>query len=103
MRAVVRAIFLFALFFAQAGRAGIRVLCDYPATPLSRYTVNLVQNKLVRLAWLDYSGSLLVRLQIDEALSERLGEEGIKLTSALTAPLLSPPRSQERYMERRLL
>ncbi len=51
MRTALRAIVFFSLFFVQTSWAGVRVLCDSPATPLSRYTVNLVQNKLVRLAY----------------------------------------------------
>ncbi len=79
MSAVVRVVVFFSLFFVNISWADVRVICDYPATPLSRYTVNLVQNKLVRLAGLDYGGSLLVRLQIDQTLSERLGQEGYRI------------------------
>jgi len=38
--------------------------------------------KEMRLAGPDYGGSLLVRLQIDDTRSERLGEEGYPVTVA---------------------
>lgn len=60
-------------------RANISVRHDFTASPLTSHTVTLVQNKLVRLAGADFPGDVSVHLIIDDALADRVGEEGYQV------------------------
>jgi len=67
------------LLAGDLARAHISVQHDFPASPVTRYTIALIHKKLVRLAGADFPGDVSVRLIIDADLEERLGEEGYQV------------------------
>jgi hypothetical protein len=60
-------------------QAEIRVKYDYPPTPLSRYTVNLLQGKLMRLAGAHFPGQITIKLMPEPDLEDTLGKEGYRV------------------------
>ena len=57
----------------------ISVRYNYASSPMTSYTVNLIQNKLVELAGPHFPGEISIHLKIDNKINERLGEEGYQV------------------------
>ena len=56
--------------------SNINVQYEYTSSPMTSYTVNLMQNKLVELTGPHFPGEISIHLKIDKTMNERLGEEG---------------------------
>lgn len=56
--------------------SNINVRYQYVSSPMTSYTVNLIQNKLVELAGPHFPGEISINLKIDSKVTEQLGEEG---------------------------
>jgi hypothetical protein len=80
-RLVYISIFLSAALLAGSkAHANINVQYKYPGSTLTSYTVNLIQNKLVKLAGANFPGDITVRLLPDKGLKDDLGEEGYRVS-----------------------
>ena len=57
----------------------ISVRYNYASSPMTSYTVTLIQNKLVELAGPHFPGEISIHLKIDNKINERLGDEGYQV------------------------
>ncbi len=60
--------------------SNISVQYDYTSSPLTNYTVKLIQNKLVQLTGPRFPGKISIHLRIDKTMDERLEGEGYLVT-----------------------
>ncbi len=60
--------------------ANIIVKYDYPSSPLTSYTVNLVQTKMMKLSGAKFPGEVTISLILDSEMEKSLGEEGYRVT-----------------------
>ena len=84
-KTITRKLFLLLIFLTEVtlnaraqetSDSHFNVHYDYPASPLTSYTVNFLQEKLVQLAGPQFPGEISIYLKIEKSLEKRLGDEG---------------------------
>ncbi len=68
------------LWAQEMSGSNISVRYHYTSSPMTSYTVNLIQNKLVELAGPHFPGEITIHLKVDNKITEQIGEEGYQVS-----------------------
>ncbi len=79
-RSIVYVSIVFSVIVIAEAQASIKVQYDHPSSPLTSYTVNLVQTKMMKLAGANFPGDITIKLILESKLDGSLGEEGYRVT-----------------------